>query len=203
MVSIIVTALRFAVLSTFLMTLSVAVVAQESAIEQLRQLGAKIYYQRDTKGKPTTKLSGIGIPYDWMGNDYSFALIRDIPRDASEQLNLMLIGPTTIPQTKIDELNKIPGWTVRRVPAVFVGVAFDRSSAVTDVVPESAADNCGIEKGDTILQVGETEVHDMESFLNTLLDFKPGDEVTITFRHAGLETCAKTKLTSPPEPSTR
>ena len=50
---------------------------------------------------------------------------------------------------------------------------------VTDVIANSPADRAGIQPDDIITRIGETALDENHSYLNTLFQYNPGDQVTI------------------------
>ncbi len=50
---------------------------------------------------------------------------------------------------------------------------------ITDVVPNSPADQAGLQIGDIITDINTNKIDEQNSFVNALFDFKPGDTVSI------------------------
>lgn len=64
----------------------------------------------------------------------------------------------------------------------WLGVGVEDTNAgvvVREVVPDSPADDAGIEPGDVIRTVGRTRIRDAEHFVDLIQSFEPGDEVVI------------------------
>jgi hypothetical protein len=65
---------------------------------------------------------------------------------------------------------------------------------VADVSPDSPAAKAGIQKGDVIIDLGDTSVSDLKSYSNALKSYKPGDTTTIVFLHEGEEVRSEITL---------
>ena len=55
------------------------------------------------------------------------------------------------------------------------------------VSPESPAAKAGLQKGDIIIRLGDTDVTDLRGYSNALKNFKPGDTTSITYLRDGKE----------------
>jgi serine protease Do len=52
---------------------------------------------------------------------------------------------------------------------------------VIDVVDGSPADEAGLQRGDIIVRIGEVELDETHTYINTLFQYEPGEAVTIVF----------------------
>jgi putative serine protease PepD len=68
---------------------------------------------------------------------------------------------------------------------VSVGDAPDGGAFIGSIVPESPAAEAGLQAGDVILKVGDTDVQTSSDLTDALADHKPGDTVTVTVRSSG------------------
>ena len=50
---------------------------------------------------------------------------------------------------------------------------------ITGVEPGSPADQAGLQVGDIIVQIGETQLDETHSYINALFQFQPGDQVLL------------------------
>ncbi|MBI3817151.1 MAG: PDZ domain-containing protein [Planctomycetes bacterium] len=79
-----------------------------------------------------------------------------------------------------------------------------KGAIVDRVAPESPAAEAGIEKGDIIVKMADSEISSLETFTNTFDQFKAGDEVEITYRKGSAEGELKSikvklgKVSAPP-----
>ena len=66
---------------------------------------------------------------------------------------------------------------------------------VSDVAPGSPAARAGIQRGDIITRIGNTDLDETHSFINTLFLFKPGDQVNVEWMRDGQKNHAQVTLT--------
>jgi len=64
----------------------------------------------------------------------------------------------------------------------------DAGALVEQVVPGSAADRAGVQKGDIITALGDAKVESYGDLLGALRDYEPGDRVVLTVFRDGEET---------------
>jgi S1-C subfamily serine protease len=62
-----------------------------------------------------------------------------------------------------------------------LGVNVDDGAAVTDVTSGSPADNAGLERGDVIVQIGESQVKNTGNVATAVRKHQPGEKVTVTY----------------------
>jgi len=78
-----------------------------------------------------------------------------------------------------------------------VSVSDDEAGArVSDVSPGSAADDAGLRSGDVITKVEDTKIESGDALVATVRAYRPGDEVTITYRRDGDEDTTQLTLGS-------
>ena len=65
---------------------------------------------------------------------------------------------------------------------------------VTEVVPDSAADLCGMEQGDILLSINDIRITDADSLQNAILTYEVGDTVTIMVYRDGQTATAQVVL---------
>ena len=66
---------------------------------------------------------------------------------------------------------------------------------ITEVKPGSAAEKCGMEKGDILISVNESRITDFESLQTAILGYEVGDTVTVTVYREGQTATAQVVLT--------
>jgi putative serine protease PepD len=66
--------------------------------------------------------------------------------------------------------------------------------AVVDVRRGDAADKAGVEPGDVIVRLGDTDITTITSLAEALAERKPGERTTLTFTHDGAEKTAEVTL---------
>ncbi|MCU0394295.1 MAG: PDZ domain-containing protein [Chitinophagaceae bacterium] len=90
------------------------------------------------------------------------------------------------------------GVTVRKAPSrAFLGVsseADDKGARITEVVKESAAAKAGLQAGDIITGINGKKVSGSEGLLETVRQFKPEEQVDVTFLRDGKEKKVKATL---------
>lgn len=65
---------------------------------------------------------------------------------------------------------------------------------VTDVDSGSPAANAGLQRGDIIVSIGEQAIDEQNSYINTLFEYQPGDQVSIKALRNGQEMSFDVKL---------
>ena len=73
-------------------------------------------------------------------------------------------------------------------------IEVDEGAFVTEVVPDSAADEAGIEAGDVIVAIDGDEVTESSQVRESILDKEPGDTVEITIVREGEEQTVEATL---------
>jgi S1-C subfamily serine protease len=68
-----------------------------------------------------------------------------------------------------------------------LGVTATRGAYISEVSPNTPAAKAGLQKGDVILSIDRAPVDQMHPLNLVLLDFKPGDTVTVTINRSGTE----------------
>jgi putative serine protease PepD len=88
----------------------------------------------------------------------------------------------------------------------FLGVRLDersdggRGAAVTEIVPESPADDAGLETGDIVVSIDGQVIYGSGGVIGAIRDNQPGDEVSVVVERDGEEKTFDVTLTSqPPE----
>ena len=66
---------------------------------------------------------------------------------------------------------------------------------ITEVKPGSAAEKCGMEKGDILISVNESRITDFDSLQTAILGYEVGDTVTVTVYREGQTATAQVVLT--------
>ena len=67
---------------------------------------------------------------------------------------------------------------------------------IADAGTDSPAAKAGLQKGDIIIQLGETKIASLRDYANALKNYKSGDEAIIKYLRAGKEQTAKIKLSA-------
>ncbi len=70
----------------------------------------------------------------------------------------------------------------------------EHGALVTDIMPESAAEKAGLQRGDIITRVNETEINDPRSLALAITRLAPDSEITLHYVRDGKKTTLKTKL---------
>jgi len=87
----------------------------------------------------------------------------------------------------------IHDWKIR----AFLGVVTDaneKGAEIKEVQKETAAEKSGLQKGDIITKVDNTNIEDPEDLVEAIQNKKPNDEVTISVLRNGREKNLKVKL---------
>jgi hypothetical protein len=91
----------------------------------------------------------------------------------------------------------LPAAMIDRRHGALLGIKADagvRECRVSMVTHGSAAENAGMQAGDIILQVDDTEIADMPTLIATIAQRKPGDQISIKFRRGGREESRRVVL---------
>lgn len=72
-------------------------------------------------------------------------------------------------------------------------------AAVTDITPNTPAEEAGLKIGDLILKVGDAAVANTAAFQKELWKYKPGDKIKITYKRDGTEHEVEVELAKPPQ----
>ena len=108
---------------------------------------------------------------------------------------------------EIAELPERPSFTKvsqrRRRGMVYLGVTLDFENAgngvgIQEVAPNSPASKAGVQPGDVILKIGDSDVASVQDLPGILRQRKPGDEVDVLVKRAGKDVTVTVKLTGPP-----
>jgi len=120
-------------------------------------------------------------------------LIASMPIRVS--LNLMGTGIST---QKVDSLRSaLPGLQIDHRQGGFLGVTCMDSFDVCEingVLPDSAAEEAGLIKGDVIVGIGDAEVGRFKDLQNAINQHTPGDEVEVKFRRGEKTESVKLRL---------
>ena len=76
------------------------------------------------------------------------------------------------------------------------GQAAVPGATVQEVTKDSAAEEAGLKKGDTITKVEEHQINGSDSLVATVRSYRPGDDVEVTWSRDGKEQSAKITLDS-------
>ena len=113
--------------------------------------------------------------------EYQAEQVASLPIRVS--LNLMGTG---IPLAKVESMrSSLPGLQIDHRQGGFLGVTcLDSTSAcaINGVLPNSAAEEAGLIKGDVIVRVGDTEVTRFKDLQNAINQHPPGDEIEVKYR---------------------
>lgn len=113
------------------------------------------------------------------------------------RISLNLMG-TGISKEKVEEMRQqLPGLTIDHRQGGFLGVScingFD-VCRINEVIPGSAAETSGLQRGDEIVQIDKTEIGKFEDLQNAINQKVPGDEVEVKFRRGDALESVKLKL---------
>ena len=67
---------------------------------------------------------------------------------------------------------------------------------VTEVLPKTAAAKAGLRRGDVITRLGDYKVNSMQSYMEALGKFNPGDKTQVTVTREGRELTLPIELNS-------
>ena len=62
------------------------------------------------------------------------------------------------------------------------------------VTPGSPAEKVGLQEGDILVRIGETEIEDLETFSDILKTLQAGNEIAIVYKRDGTEFTVTTKV---------
>lgn len=113
-------------------------------------------------------------------------------KDASGKLALERVTKKALPEFESDW----KAWMVKRPPVphdtgedgVVIGARLADANdglKIESLVPGSPAEKAGLKAGDVLVGVEDAQVRDYQSFVPMLIQFKPGDEVTVKLRREG------------------
>ena len=110
-------------------------------------------------------------------------------------LNLMGTG---ISAQKVESMKSaLPGLQIDHRQGGFLGVtcmdSFDICQ-ISGVIPDSAAEDAGLIKGDVIIRIGDVEVNRFRDLQDAINQHVPGDEVKIKFQRGNKIDSVKLKL---------
>ena len=74
------------------------------------------------------------------------------------------------------------------------GVEVDEGAFVTEVVPDSAAADAGLEPGDVIVEIDGESIDEAAAVRDAIVDHEPGDTVELTINRAGDESTVEVEL---------
>ena len=101
------------------------------------------------------------------------------------RVSLNLMGTGISPQKVESMRSALPGLQIDHRQGGFLGVtcldSFD-VCAINGVLPDSAAEEAGLIKGDVIVRIGDTEVNRFKDLQNAINQHPPGDEVEVKYR---------------------
>jgi len=95
------------------------------------------------------------------------------------------------------------GQTVTSDIARSLGLARPQGVVISEVYPNSPASAAGLVKGDIVLAIDNFTVDDPQALRYRVATLKIGDSTTIKFIHAGAQSEATVKVTTPPESTPR
>lgn len=104
---------------------------------------------------------------------------------SSKSPSLVILSHNDVPYALPEADFSLLAPTTKLAPAGVIGIAMKDTEAgvtVTRVVAESAADKAGLEKGDVVLQLGNTRVKTSADVNLWRLDKKPGHKTVLRFR---------------------
>jgi S1-C subfamily serine protease len=77
------------------------------------------------------------------------------------------------------------GASLGTIPSYSEDPSQPKGVLLTDVVPEGAAQKAGLKGGDLIIQIGTTEIANVNDLMYVLETAKPGQTTTVTFIRGG------------------
>ena len=134
-------------------------------------------------------IGGIGFAVGYMAGD----------DDGAESANASSSQVTPNGGTANDDNGGFPnGNGQSAAPIAFLGVelesAADNGGArITDVRDDSPAADAGLQSGDVVTKIGDTDIADDDDLIRAVRAQEPGDDVTVTYTRDG--TIAETEVT--------
>ena len=116
-----------------------------------------------------------GVPLQGLFFAVPGNLVNEVAQQliANGQISAPYLGVSSVPlNPQIAAANNIP---------------IDQGNYVDEVVEGTPAEAAGLQAGDVITAVGDTEITPLRTLANILLDYAPGDQVTLTVQRDGNE----------------
>ena len=178
--------------------------ADESILERLRETGVQFTFERVGGDSVTKTPTEMLIPNDWKWTDQAVMLVRELISATDTPLTIYLTGPRVSEHKKVDSLkNEFSRLSVKRIPAVFLGVAcLDDLVAcrVQQVFPDTTAESAGLKRGDTIVGVNQKKVDNFKMLRDAMLEFIPDDTVEIHVKRESEDLTIHVTLAAFPPP---
>lgn len=155
---------------------------QTKAIAAIRDLGGMVRLASRDDDVVSPVIEEIRIDENWKGKTEGLRHVGRISQP--ERFMVTVIDGCGVAQEDIQKLRiDLPQIQPQFRGAATLGIGPDsfavRGCVVGRVLPGNAADKAGIQSGDRILKIGETDVENFEGLVNHLRSRKVGDEVEI------------------------
>lgn len=190
------------------------------------QTKARVYIKKDQNGTITeetrefnlsegqdveTVLKEMGILDEFgqlkEGQQFSINIEKSDVMEGDQNMHLRF-SPNFPPMPPMSPMPVVP-----MEPQAFLGVMLkdfnegnetkkiERRVMITETVPGSAAEQCGLEPGDIILKIDKQDIYTFDQVVNLIKSHTPGDEVKIEYMREGKKKSTKTNLgAKDPEP---
>lgn len=163
---------------------------QAKAIAAIRDLGGMVRLANRDDDAVGPIIEEIRLDESWKGGTEGLRHVGRISQP--ERFMVTVIDDCGVGQEDIQKLRiDLPQLQPQFRGAATLGIGPDnfavRGCVVGRVLPGNAADKAGIQSGDRILKIGETEVENFEGLVNHLRTRKVGDEVEIVVERDGEE----------------
>jgi hypothetical protein len=113
------------------------------------------------------------------------------------RVSLNLMGTGISAQKVASMRSALPGLQIDHKQGGFLGVkCMDSLDAceIDSVLPDSAAEEAGLIKGDVIVRIGDAEIHRFRDLQNEINEHRPGDQVDVSFRRGDKIESVKLRL---------
>jgi hypothetical protein len=177
---------------------------------ELEKLGARISLDQQVAGLNRIAQIDLDDPPlqvivgpEWKGGVEGLRWVADMPHVTTVSLHSAPLGDEVAPQLeKLPHIRRLEVYgtplsdeAIAQLQASLVGIEIDvrhggarlgiRGMPVQEVVANSAAAKAGIERGDSITQLGDVAINDFEHLTAEIAKFRPGDEVQVTLLRQG------------------
>lgn len=190
------------------------------------QTKARVYIKKDQNGTVTeetrefnlsegqdveTVLKEMGILDEFgqlkEGQQFSINIEKSDVMEGDQNMQLRF-SPNFPPMPPMPPMPAVP-----MEPQAFLGVMLkdfnsgeatkkvDPRVMITEIVPGSAAEQCGLQAGDIILKIDKQDIHSFDEVVSLIKSHNPGDEIKIEYLRQNKKKSAKTVLgAKDPEP---
>lgn len=164
---------------------------------KLQELGASILYwaSRDS----TKTISVVVIRDSWKGGDEGVDVVQSLARLHSGFRTLYIVGQPSISEARLERFKRsVPNVSITRRSAAQLGVGgsalMSKGFQILTVMPNSPAEDAGLEIGDVVTELDGKPVRDFQTLVELLLPKRPGDAITLTVLRSARERSIEVEL---------